>query len=631
MRMITLRFITPALIVAIFALTSFASPPLIVTGSDSPTPTQFRKNVAEFEKWGLLDGGTHWQALNLPDGTRVVSWEKPFRSAKTYYVDQRNPQASDSNDGTSQRPFRTINRAAQIVKAGERVLVKAGVYRECVQPLHGGNGPEAMVSYEAEPGATIRGSSVLPSAWQLSSASSSSARIWTLQLPTAQFAADNPFAYENMAEDHVWDKEYWKQFKGTAPYVLKRGLVFRDSKRLRQVIRVEDLAGAVDAYWVGEGGKVLQVRLAGDADPNTALMEATNLKQCFAPAGLGVSYVRVKGFVIEQVGNAFSYPVEAAISPMNGHHWIIEDNTVRQINAVGINLGSIYMRDTMANRGKGADCIIRRNTIADCGTSAICGHSIVNGVIEENVIDHCAWQDDELWYDNGGMKLLVCSNLLVRHNRIRNIMNGPGIWVDWGNSNCRVTQNVISDLSSMFGGVFIEASSKTNWVDHNVIWNIEGNGIYQHDCDNLVVFNNLVGHCTNAGVRMFRCNGREVEGRITTCKRNQVRDNILIDNGRIAFFIDPENTCDHNLIADSKNPDALAAWQKSTGMDAHSRQVSMDATLDGQTIRLQWPDSPSPGAALAEFPGPFPVPMPAGTSLQLFEPPATSKPAHGTP
>ena len=56
MRMITLRFITPALIVAIFALTSFASPPLIVTGSDSPTPTQFRKNVAEFEKVGLLDG-----------------------------------------------------------------------------------------------------------------------------------------------------------------------------------------------------------------------------------------------------------------------------------------------------------------------------------------------------------------------------------------------------------------------------------------------------------------------------------------------------------------------------------------------------------------------------------------------
>jgi len=57
------------------------------------------------------------------------------------------------------------------------------------------------------------------------------------------------------------------------------------------------------------------------------------------------------------------------------------------------------------------------NTIADCGTSAICGHSIVNGVIEENVIDHCAWQDNELWYDNGGMKLLVCANLLVRHNR----------------------------------------------------------------------------------------------------------------------------------------------------------------------------------------------------------------------
>ena len=43
-----------------FVLTCIAEarPPLIVTGWDSPSPAQFRKHIAEFEKWGLFDGTT---------------------------------------------------------------------------------------------------------------------------------------------------------------------------------------------------------------------------------------------------------------------------------------------------------------------------------------------------------------------------------------------------------------------------------------------------------------------------------------------------------------------------------------------------------------------------------------------
>ena len=108
--------------------------------------------------------------LSLPDGTRLAVWETPAKHSRTYYVDQNHPQASDSGEGTEQRPFRTINRAAQVVKAGERVFVKAGIYREEVQPLHGGEGPDKMVTFEAEPGhkVSIRGSCVLPRTWERS-------------------------------------------------------------------------------------------------------------------------------------------------------------------------------------------------------------------------------------------------------------------------------------------------------------------------------------------------------------------------------------------------------------------------------------------------------------------------------
>ena len=58
----------------------------------------------------------------LPDGREFVSWEKPLRFTKTYYVDNRYPNASDSNPGTKELPFLTINKAAQVLEPGEHVV-----------------------------------------------------------------------------------------------------------------------------------------------------------------------------------------------------------------------------------------------------------------------------------------------------------------------------------------------------------------------------------------------------------------------------------------------------------------------------------------------------------------------------
>ena len=65
----------------------------------------------------------------LPDGSEFKTWEQPLRFDRTYYVDQAHPNASDANPGSSERPFATINRAAQILQPGERVVVASGIYR----------------------------------------------------------------------------------------------------------------------------------------------------------------------------------------------------------------------------------------------------------------------------------------------------------------------------------------------------------------------------------------------------------------------------------------------------------------------------------------------------------------------
>lgn len=58
--------------------------------------------------------------------------------ATVYVVDQRHGAASDSNPGTAVMPFKTISRATEIAVAGDRVVVKSGVYREEVSFAHSG-------------------------------------------------------------------------------------------------------------------------------------------------------------------------------------------------------------------------------------------------------------------------------------------------------------------------------------------------------------------------------------------------------------------------------------------------------------------------------------------------------------
>ena len=62
-----------------------------------------------------------------------------------------------------ERPFKTINHAAQVLQPGERVVIAEGVYREEIHPARGGTGPDAMISYEPAQDAkvVVKGSEVV--------------------------------------------------------------------------------------------------------------------------------------------------------------------------------------------------------------------------------------------------------------------------------------------------------------------------------------------------------------------------------------------------------------------------------------------------------------------------------------
>ncbi len=63
--------------------------------------------------------------VQLPDGQEFKTWEKPPSFSRTYYVNQAHARASDENPGTEERPFRTVDRAAQVLRPGRHAPAPA--------------------------------------------------------------------------------------------------------------------------------------------------------------------------------------------------------------------------------------------------------------------------------------------------------------------------------------------------------------------------------------------------------------------------------------------------------------------------------------------------------------------------
>ncbi|NLX12111.1 MAG: hypothetical protein GXY44_00445 [Phycisphaerales bacterium] len=198
----------------------------------------------------------------MPDGSFFQFWDDQTQYRMSYHVAKKHPLASDANPGTSDKPWKTIGRAAEMLQPGEKVIVHEGRYREQVMPRRGGNGPDSMIAYEAAPGeeVIISGAEAwvprcLPSAgWHTGNAG-----IWMADLPGELFGGYNPFLARNIYEEVV----SYSNFAEMARYMLHRGAVFVDGLPLKQVYRFAELTGQDGAFWVEEPGLRLHFRLPG--------------------------------------------------------------------------------------------------------------------------------------------------------------------------------------------------------------------------------------------------------------------------------------------------------------------------------------------------------------------------------
>jgi hypothetical protein len=491
----------------------------------------------------------------LPDGSEFETWEAKPSFSHTYYVDGSNPKASDSNPGTKKLPFATINHAAQVLQPGERVLVASGIYREQIRPARGGAGPTRIISYEAAPGANavLRGSRMWNGQWTASTVQTNgrSQTVWRTKLDPALFGDYNPFAIANVTRRQFSAMDWAQSQRGKVPFTLARGLVFEDGRRLTQVADPADLAAQAGAYWVDQSNQVLVVRFFDDAQPRPGSVELTTQETVFAPEEPGLGYIRVKGFTVEQVAGPWPFEQVGAISTSRGHHWIIENCVVRHVNGAGIDIGGQHSRWPLpAILGFH---IVRRNIVSDCGICGICGMGPGRGrefglLIEDNIVVSNAWQNAERLWETAGIKTHRNVHCLIRRNLVADTFHGPGIWMDADNHFSRCSGNIVLRTHTRHGGIFVELTQDPDMVDNNIVWDTEGNGIYEHDTGNQIFAHNLVGRSSGAA---FCLRGKETDRRLRGAEMvyggHQVLNNLLYQNAKTNVFGDRPPVFDGNL------------------------------------------------------------------------------------
>jgi hypothetical protein len=106
-------------------------------------------------------GGYNTDAITITvgrDNATTTTTTVSGTAGATHYV---SPDGSDSNPGTGSLPWKTIQKAADTLAAGERVYIKAGTYKEQVVPQNSGT-QAAYITYAAYPGdrVTIDGKTV---------------------------------------------------------------------------------------------------------------------------------------------------------------------------------------------------------------------------------------------------------------------------------------------------------------------------------------------------------------------------------------------------------------------------------------------------------------------------------------
>lgn len=418
-----------------------------------------------------------------------------------FYV---NVNAPKEGNGSKETPFRHINDAAKVAKPGDEVLVAPGIYREYVDPIHGGR-EDARITYRSEVplGAVITGAEEMKD-WK-----HYEGNVWVCRVDNGVFGSYNPYT------TFVGGDWYF------APVVRHTGAVYLDDRQLYETESLEDcIKGEIyEPSWEQEwsvykwyteqdGNETVIYANFQGKNPNEERVDINVRRNCFMPSKTGVGYITFSGFNVNKAATTWAPPAayqDGMVGPHWSKGWIIEDCEISNSKCCGISLGKYYdeendhyftrkhvksptqmERDAVCRgqyhgwlKEKVGSHIVRRCHIHHCEQTGIVGRmGCVFSLIEDNHIHNINNMQQLGGAEISGIKLHAAIDVVMRRNHIHH--STMGIWCDWQAQGTRISQNLLHDNyapegvpmaagAMMSQDVFVEVSHGPTLIDNNIM------------------------------------------------------------------------------------------------------------------------------------------------------------------
>lgn len=502
-----------------------------------------------------------------------------FVHGETLVVRQEHPAASDQNPGTEARPLKTISAAAARVKAGDKVVIHQGNYREAVVVTASGTAEKPIV-FEAAPNETpvIKGSDIL-TGWEREEGA-----IWKVKL--------SPFPPSGPDGKSVtfWNTNDVRQ-------IILRDGAMADAQRLRRV--TEQKAMEAGTFFCDPKALFLFVWLPDSKSPADQPIEVSRRGAWLSVFG---QHITIRGLAMRHASTTAIAGWPAC--NLLGESVILENCTITWGDFGGVSLSG--------NRNQLRNCLI-----------AFHGNSGVAGSGEGHLMESCRVVFNNLdrynpnWHAGGAKLIPNFRRSKIRSNEFGNNL-GPGLWLDDACDENVIDGNyahdnegpgimvevsrgnlVCNNLSianrNFLSGPYRDASGKEETILNSeqragisrlvrVYHAGDGRGIYVSSAPETKVLNNTVYFNEAEGI----CVEGPPRGVMST-RGSVVMNNISVFNhgSQLTFPSSPEPKdalpiiSDYNLLFSvgavfaksgwGGNPAwSITEWQKSSSQDAHS-------------------------------------------------------------
>lgn len=405
--------------------------------------------------------------------------------------------------GTEKEPFLTVQQAADVMRAGDCVMVHEGVYREWVRPANGGISENKRITYMAAPGehVEITGAEVITH-WEHVVGST-----YRAVISNELFGAYNPYSTRIFGD-------WWC---GPFTYEVHTGDVYLDGLSAYEATSKESVFHPVmrteyvfDPNCKGAAlphpEQTLYQWFAEVSDETTTIYvnfndkkpESTDVKinvrpHVFYPEKTGLDFITVKGFELSCAATWYAPPTGdqgGLIGPHWAKKWIIEDCDIHDSKCCAVSLGkeistgdnlctktgrkpgyTYQMEAVFKARNIGwskeriGSHIVRNNVIHDCGQNGIVGHmGCVFSEVYGNEIFNIAQKDEWYGYEVAAIKFHVAIDVQIHDNYIHNCSRGS--WMDWQAQGTHIYRNI---YENNLEDIMVEVSHGPYLIENNIL------------------------------------------------------------------------------------------------------------------------------------------------------------------